>query len=149
MAEKVEDEPGTFFLGVSGGFKCFPRTIQKLEFSVRSESQEPRLAARTKEGLKLEMDIMIEYELQKDNIRALYDLAAAAAEIPFFWFFPSPPFFLPFSDFLSLPAAAAATAAIIACFSGFHKVRGSKACSGAKSRNILANSCLAFSMSLG
>ena len=76
MADKVEDEPGTFFLGPSGGFKCFPRTRQQLEFSVRSESQEPRLAARTKEGLKLEMDIMIEYELQKDNIRALYDLAA-------------------------------------------------------------------------
>ena len=36
MADTVEDTPGTFFLGVAGGFMCFPKTRQQLEFSVRS-----------------------------------------------------------------------------------------------------------------
>ena len=43
---------------------------------MRSQSQEPRLKARTTEGLSLEMDVMLEYSLQKENVRALYDLVA-------------------------------------------------------------------------
>eukprot|EP00943_MAST-04B_sp_MAST-4B-sp1_P008468 g8468.t1 len=61
---------------VAGGFECFPKPRQQLEFSIRSQSQEPRLKARTKEGLSLEMDVMLEYSLQKDKIRDLYDLVA-------------------------------------------------------------------------
>ena len=53
-----------------------PKPRQQLEFSVRSQSQEPRLRARTKEGLSLEMDIMLEYSLRKEYIKELYDLVA-------------------------------------------------------------------------
>ena len=76
MKTEITEKPGTYFLGVGGGFECFPKPRQQLEFSVRSQSQEPRLRARTKEGLSLEMDIMLEYSLRKEYIKELYDLVA-------------------------------------------------------------------------
>ena len=44
---------------------------------MRSQSQEPRLKARTTEGLSLEMDVMLEYSLQKEN----EELKKALAEV--------------------------------------------------------------------
>ena len=45
-----------------------------LEFSTQSWSQEPRLKARTHEGLLLEMDVMLEFKLIGKDVKKIFNL---------------------------------------------------------------------------
>jgi hypothetical protein len=70
VESKVSFKPGTHFTGIDHDFLCFPSQSQRLSFSGSSGL----LAARSLEGLTLHVDIQIEYQLNKANVKTLFDL---------------------------------------------------------------------------
>jgi hypothetical protein len=63
--------PGTKALGPFTDILCYPKTIQKFEFS---KSGGTVLRTRTKEGLSIGLDVTIEYKFLTANLKNLFDL---------------------------------------------------------------------------
>ena len=63
--------PGTKALGTFTDLICYPKTVQKFEFSASSGAS---LITRTKEGLSIGLDVTIEYKFVTSKLLNLFEL---------------------------------------------------------------------------
>lgn len=62
-------DEGRYYTGLTDGFVFFPKTLQTMEFSTNRGNE---VSARTKDGLKLYLDVTLQYQLQFQNLYTLY-----------------------------------------------------------------------------
>lgn len=73
--KSVEDrtyEPGIHFVGLGHTFIPFDITINTIEFSKTKDATLPLISCRTKDGLKLELEVSFQYRVLKDKIYDIY-----------------------------------------------------------------------------
>lgn len=73
----MDGEPGTYFEIVSYAFTCYPRTFVRMRLAgegKQADQHGPTLSIRSKEGLRVKLDVDFEYSFRKDSIRKVYDL---------------------------------------------------------------------------
>lgn len=67
--------PGTKFLGFWNDILCYPKTVQKFEFSASAGQV---LNTRTQEGLKIGIDVSVEYKFDNGKLLDLFNLIGAS-----------------------------------------------------------------------
>lgn len=68
-------EAGNEFVGVTGSFLCYKKGLQHLEFS-KGDS----LQSRTREGLDITLEVVVEYKLQPSRLYDLFQLVGTDAK---------------------------------------------------------------------
>jgi regulator of protease activity HflC (stomatin/prohibitin superfamily) len=68
-------ESGRYLIGPVQGFLTYPANLQSIEFSDSSSATSEPMQTRTMEGLSLTLFVSFQFQIEKNNITALYNLA--------------------------------------------------------------------------
>lgn len=68
---------GYHFIGLGHDFIPYEQTISTMEFSNSSQATLPPISCRTKDGLKLDLEVSFQYRVQKDKIYTIYTTFAS------------------------------------------------------------------------
>merc|ERR1719265_872096 len=75
VAQTVEDKAypsGRYFLGLGHSFIKFPATVQTIEFSDAADAAGPMVRSRTSDGLEVQLEISLQYQLLPTKVSDLY-----------------------------------------------------------------------------
>lgn len=75
VAQTVEDKTypsGRYFLGLGHSFIKFPATVQTIEFSDANDAAGPMVRSRTSDGLEVQLEISLQYQLLPTKVSDLY-----------------------------------------------------------------------------
>jgi regulator of protease activity HflC (stomatin/prohibitin superfamily) len=63
---------GIHFIGLGHAFHRYEISLSTIEFSKDREATLPMIKCRTKDGLELDLEISLQYKVEKDNIYKIY-----------------------------------------------------------------------------